>query len=359
LRTGGWKHFVRNQLRGISDKQKNNFFRQLAILTNAGVSILDALKMLQKSSRGNIKYLISDSITLIEQGHDFSRIGVFYTKFFDKTTIAMINAGEKSGNLPQVFQQVHYLLEKKRKFKSKIKGAMMMPIFTLIFAIGVVFFMAIKVIPEFSKFLTTMGAELPLLTQYVLDISDYILENWRDILTYIGASIGAVVLVYMSLKPVRYLLDYILINLPLVGGISLYGNLSNFSSNMSQLFSSGVNLIDCLNISRDGVSLLPFQKVINTAKDIVISGGSFSDAFKESSFIPIIFSDILQAGEQSGSLDHAFEQLTLIYEEEANVKIAVLQAAIPPIMTIFIGALVGIIAASLIMGMMALWSATQ
>jgi len=357
LRTGGFKHFLRNHVRGISAKQKNNFFRQLAILTHAGIGILDALKMLQKSARGNIKYLISDSIILIEQGYDFSRIGLFYTKFFDKTTIAMISAGEKSGNLPQVFRQVHYLLEKKRKFKSKIKGAMMMPMFTLVFAIGVVFFMAIKVIPEFAKFLSAMGADLPLLTQYVLDISKYILEHWKTIFTYIGVSISTVVVVYMSSKPVRYILDYILIYLPLVGGISLYGNLSNFSSNMSKLYASGVNLVDCLSISSDGVSLLPFQKVANTAKETIISGGYFYDSFKKSPFIPIIFSDILQAGEQSGSLDHAFEQLALIYEEEANVKIAVLQAAIPPIMTILIGALVGVIAASLIMGMIALWGA--
>ena len=356
MRAQGFEHFVRNRLRAIPIKVKLNFFRQIGMLTGAGIPILKTLKMLHKSAKSNMKALLKNAIDLIEQGNDFSKIGLYYPSFFDKTTIAMIKAGEQSGNLPEVFKQIFINLEKKDKFKSKIKGALKMPLFTLIFAIGVVFFMAIKVIPEFAKFLGSMGADLPPLTKMVLDISNYLIETWQDILIYSGAGLATIIVLYITIKPIRYALDYILIYIPLIGGISLFGNLASFSNTMAKLIGSGVGLTDSLKISKEGVTLLPLAKVINDAIDTIVAGGEFSQSFIAKKFIPDIYSDLLQAGEEGGNLDETLTQLTLIYEEETDIRIASLQSSIQPIMTIFIGLLVGTIAASLILGMVSLYS---
>ncbi|MBN2722352.1 MAG: type II secretion system F family protein [Campylobacterales bacterium] len=358
MKAKGAEHFYRNHIRKVPQKQKNNFFRLMGILMGAGVPVLKAVKMIQRSSRGNIKLLLKDAVALIEQGNDFSKIGRYYPVFFDKMTLSMIGAGEKSGNLPEIFKEVHHNLEKKAKFKRKIRGAMTMPIVTLLFAVGVVFFMAIKVIPAFSGFLSSMGAELPALTQMVLDISTYLLDNWKNIATYSAAVFVSLIVIYKASKQVRYYLDYVLIYTPLVGSIMLYSALTNFSNTMSKLIGSGVGLVESLEISMEGINLMPFKKVLENVKEVIISGGNFSVPFQEAKFVPLIYADILQAGEESGNLEDALVQLMNIYEEETNQRIFILEQAITPIMTLLIGLVVGVVAASLILGMVSLWSAT-
>ena len=356
MKASGLMHFVRNYVRGISPKVKINFFRQMGILTNSGITLLKALKLMHKSVRGNMRYLLRDCIELIEQGNDFSKIGVYYISFFDKTTVAMIKAGEKSGNLPMILKQIFLSLEKKAKFKKKIIGAMMMPTFTFIFAVGVVFFMAIKVIPEFAKFLSSMGADLPPLTKMVLDISNFLLTYWKDMLLYFGIGVFISAFLYKSIKVLKYYVDYVFIHIPLIGSIAFLGSLASFSNSMATLLSSGVGLVDSLKISNEGVLLLPLNKVVKNAQAKIIAGGTLSSEFEKIHFIPIIFRDLLQAGEESGSMDETFGQLAMIYEEETNVKIELLQTAIQPIMTVLIGGIVGVIAASLILGMISMWA---
>ena len=350
-------HFVRNHVRGISPKVKINFFRQMGILTNSGITILKALRLMHKSARGNMRYLLRDSIALIEQGNDFSKIGLYYVVFFDKTTLAMIKAGEKSGNLPTILKEIFLNLDKKAKFKKKIIGAMMMPTITFFLAIGVVFFMAIKVIPEFAKFLSSMGAKLPPLTQLILDISNFLLTYWKDILLYFGIAVFIIIFLYKSIKIIQYYMDYFFIFIPLIGPIAFFGSLTSFSNSMSTLLKSGVGMVESMKISNEGVLLLPLKKVIENAQRKIIAGGTLSSEFEKAHFIPIIFKDLLQSGEESGSMDETFAQLATIYEEETQQKIAILQTAIQPIMTILIGGIVGVVAASLILGMISMWSA--
>jgi type IV pilus assembly protein PilC len=176
--------FMRNNIRSISAKQRINFFRQMAILTKAGVTLLNSLHMLHRSSKGPIKRLIGDAIVLVEQGNDFSLIGKYYVKFFDRTIASMIRAGEQTGSLPEVMQQIFDNLTRSFAFKRKVQGAMMMPILTLLFAVGVVFFLSLYVIPQFAGFLENMGAELPPITRFVVDLSNYIVAHWKDLLIY-------------------------------------------------------------------------------------------------------------------------------------------------------------------------------
>ncbi|HEO98173.1 MAG TPA: type II secretion system F family protein [Epsilonproteobacteria bacterium] len=358
MQTKGWAHFYRNHVRSIPKKNKLNFFRQMGILTGSGIPLLRALMMLQKSSRGPMKSLLTDAIRSIEEGSDFSEIGKYYTSFFDKTTRAMIVAGENSGTLPQVFKEVYTMLDKKEKFKRSIKGAMAMPIFSVIFALGVVFFMALKVIPSFTKFLSSVGAELPGITKSVLVFSDFMMAHWKDILIYGFGFIAGFVVLYKMIKGFKYAMDYLFLQMPLVGPIILYGTLANFSGSMQKLFGSGVGLLDGLRISNEGINSLPIKRVILQTQESIIAGSSMYQHFESSKVIPVIYADLLYAGEESGSIDEAFAQLAQIYEEETDIKIATLKGAIGPVMTLVIGGMVGYIATALILGMVSMWSAT-
>ncbi len=349
-------HFMRNHVRSISNKNRINFFRQMAILTRAGVGLLDALKMLHRSSKGPMKTMIGDTITLIEQGNDFSKISEYYVKFFDKTMSSMIRAGEQTGSLPETMQQLYENLKRSSEFSRKVKGAMTMPVITFVIAIGVLFFMALYVIPNFSGFLSAMGTDMPPLTQAVVDFSDYVINNWKNLLTYtIGGIVGFIAL-YSMVRPFKYMMHHVFIKTPLMGPIILYTSLSNFSNSMGKLVGTGIGVIDSIRVASEAGKLLPLNRVTERCIQIVTSGGDISTSFSQSNIVPSIYTDLLRAGELSGTLDHTFDQLAIIYREEADHKIATLQVMIQPIMTILIGGIVGVIAASLIMGMVALWA---
>lgn len=349
-------HFIRNNVRSISTKNRINFFRQMSILTRAGITLLDALKMMKRSSRGTIKQMITDMIELIEQGSEFSKIGEYYVKFYDKTIFSMLQAGEQTGTLPDVMRQVYLNLQRTYKFNRKIKGAMIMPMITLVIAIGVIFFMALFVIPNFSGFLSGMGAELPPITQFVVDMSDFIIREWKNILLYSFIVVAIFAGLYLFVKPFRYGMHIVFVYTPVVGPIILFSTLANFSNSMSRLLGSGVGVLDSLRIVNSSDGFLPFQKIVSKSSATVTSGRNMSVAFANNRLIPSIFSDLMQAGEESGNMDDAFEQLSNIYQEETNYKIEILEAMIQPIMTLFIGGIVGVIAASLILGMVALWA---
>lgn len=349
-------HFIRNNVRSISAKNRINFFRQLSILTRAGITLLDALKMMRRSAKGPIRQMINDMIQLIEQGNELSKICEYYVKFYDKTMSSMLKAGEQTGTLPEVTQQIYINLQRSYKFKRKIKGAMTMPVATLIFAIGVIFFLALYVIPSFSVFLKGMGSDLPPLTQFVVDTSDIVIKEWKNILIYTFGSIFLFLAMYSSVKPFKYTMHYLFLYIPVIGPIMLFGTLSNFSNNMSNLLGSGIGVIDSISIANGSDKLLPFKKIADKAIDTVISGRRMSVAFTQDRLIPPMFSDLMQAGEESGNIDDAFKQLALIYQEEVDHKIETLQAMIQPLMTVLIGGIVGIVAASLVLGMVSLWA---
>ena len=356
MKKTAFAHFMRNNVRSISPKNRINFFRQMAILTKAGVSLLDTLKLLKKSARGHLKQLVTDIVENIEQGNNFSTIGKYYVKFFDKTMLSMIKAGENSGTLPDSMQQIYENLKRSSEFSRKIKGAMIMPIITFVLAIGVVFFMALHVIPSFSEFLSSMGADMPALTQAIVTFSDFVIAKWKNILTYSIVVIVTFMAAYKFIIPFKNMMHHIFLKTPLIGPIILYSTLSNFSNSMSRLLGSGVGVIDSIQISNESSKLLPLRKVVNRAIKIVTSGGDISTSFYEARFIPPIFCDLLKSGEMSGTLDNTFKHLSEIYREEADHKVSALQVAIQPIMTILIGGIVGVVAGGLILGMVALWA---
>lgn len=351
-----FEHFLRNYIRSVSTKDKINFFRQMAILTSAGVTFLDSLRMLRKSARGQMKNIIGDTVVLIEQGKDFSSIGKYYIKFFDRTMLSMIKAAETSGTLPETMQQIYENLKRYSEFARKIKGAMFMPVITLVLAIGVLFYMAIKVIPTFSAFLGSMGKKLPPLTVSVIDFSNFIVEKWRDILMYSSISIGIFFIVYTYIAPIRSIIHHIILRTPLIGPVVLYFSLSSFANSMAKLINSGVGIVESMTIAAEGAKLMPLKEIFERAIKTITVGGNVSTSFEQSKLIPPVFSDLLKSGEMSGTLDKTLIQLSDIYKEEADNRVSILQTAIQPIMTILIGFIVGVIAAALVMGMVSLWA---
>jgi type IV pilus assembly protein PilC len=354
--SSAWGNIKRNYLRSISEKRRINFFRQMGLLTGSGISFVRALQLQRKSAKGALKPMVSEVIARLEEGASITAAVALYHKFFDPFVRSMIKAGEESGMLPDILKRLSEILKARAAFKRKIIGALTMPILTLVFAVGVVFFLGLYVIPNFAGLLSGVGADLPPLTQFVLDISNYLAEKWKEILTNVFAAFAAVVVLHKTLKPVRYLFDRTLLRIPVVGEIILFSSLSQFAAMLGILLKSGVDVVEALNIAKKSIKSLPLLRVIDRSITVIMQGGNISTAYLSSRVIPPIFSELLESAEESGGMDKVLPELAVIYKEEADYKIGLLGASIQPIMTILIGGIVGVVAASLIMGMIAMWA---
>ena len=351
-----WGNFKRNHLRSINEKRRINFFRQMGLLTGSGIPFVRALQLQRKSAKGALRPMLSEVIERLEEGSSITASVSLYHKFFDPFVRSMIKVGEESGMLPDILRRLSEILKERAAFKRKIVGALAMPLLTLVFAVGVVLFLGLYVIPNFAGLLAGVGADLPPLTQFVLDVSNYLVAKWKDILTNFFAVLAFVVVLHKTLKPVRYLADSTLLRIPVVGEIILYSALSQFAAMFGVLLKSGVDVVEALNIAKKSINSLPLLKVVDRSITVIVQGGSISGAYLSSRIIPPVFSELLESAEESGAMDKVLPELAGIYKEEADYKIGVLGASIQPVMTILIGGVVGVVAASLILGMIAMWS---
>jgi len=351
-----WGSFKRNHLRSINEKRRINFFRQMGLLTGSGIPFVRALQLQRKSAKGALRPMLTEVIARLEEGSSISAAVALYHKFFDPFVRSMIKAGEESGMLPDILKRLSEILKERAAFRRKIVGALAMPLLTLVFAVGVVLFLGLYVIPNFAGLLSGVGADLPPLTQFVLDVSNYLAEHWKELLSNVFTGLAVAVALYKTLKPVRYLVHHALLRIPIVGEIILYSALSQFAAMFGILLKSGVDVVESLNIAKKSIKSLPLLKVVDRSITVILQGGNISSVYLSSRIIPPVFSELLESAEESGGMDEVLPELAAIYKEEADYKIGVLGASIQPIMTILIGGIVGLVAASLILGMIAMWA---
>jgi type IV pilus assembly protein PilC len=351
-----WGNFKRNHLRSINEKRRINFFRQMGLLTGSGIPFVRALKLQHKSARGALKPMLTEVIGRLENGASISEAVELYHKFFDTFVRSMIKAGEESGMISDILKRLAEILKERAAFKRKIVGALAMPLLTLTFAIGVVMFLGLYVIPNFAGLLAGVGADLPPVTQFVLDVSNYLVEEWKTLLQRTAGVIAGLVVLYKLFRPLRYVFNLALLKTPVVGSVILFSSLSQFAAMFGILLRSGVDVVEALNIAKRGIHSLPLLAVIDRSITLIVQGGNISTAYMQSGLIPPVFSELLESAEESGSMDRVLTELAEIYKEESDYMIGVLGASIQPIMTILIGGIVGLVAASLVLGMIAMWS---
>jgi type IV pilus assembly protein PilC len=341
-------------------KDKIIFASNLSSMLSAGLSLSRALSVLSKQTNNkNFKRIIDQVGEKINKGDSFSRALASYPKVFPEVFVAMIEAAEESGKMPEALKLIAEQLEKSYGLRRKIVGALIYPavIVAVIFAIGIL--MMIFLIPTLSATFKELGVPLPMTTLFVIGLSDFLVNNLILVLILIaGAIAGAFVFIRSDLGK-RYF-STLFLYLPFVNNLTRQANSATVLRTISSLISAGVSMTQTLEITARVVQNGYYRKVLIEAYDKVQKGLPLSAVFAaHQNLFPIFASEMSAVGEETGKLPELLLKGALFFEDEVDQVTKNLSTVIEPVLMVFIGIAVGFFAISMIGPMYSLSNAIK
>ena len=320
------------------------FARQLSTLQDAGLPILRSLRILEEQQKsGTFKRVVGYVADDIEGGATLSEAFSRYPRSFDRLMVNMVAAGETGGVLDLILSRVADFMEKAQRLKSRVRSAMIYPIFVISAAFGIVWTLMTFVIPQFSTVLTEMsdGAELPKLTRAVLGASDWMVKRygWAWV---IGVPIGIIMLLRMArqFRQGRFVLDSIKLKIPIVGSLSGKIAVTRWTRTLGTLIGAGVPILDAINTSRETAGNEVYGKMLGNVHNSIRQGESFADPLKKSKTVDLIVSNMVSVGEETGDLDKMLLKVADNYDEQVDVLVASLMSMLEPVMILVLGVIV-------------------
>ena len=340
----------------VKPKDLTTFTRQLATLVNAGLPLMRGIEVLKRQMK-DARMLealngISDNIAA---GGTFSESLTAYPKIFDKLYVNMVKAGEAGGVLEVVLGRLAEFAEKSEKIKNKVKGAMIYPIVVLLAAVGITGFLLVAVIPKFQQVFNDMlgGKELPAVTQFVIDASEFVQANGLQIALVIAAIVVIVKVVGRTEKG-AYFFDVIKLRAPVIGTLAQRSAVSKFTRTLGTLLSSGVPILQSLMITRDTTGNRVLTRAIQNVHDSVKEGESMTQPLAQCKVFPPMVTSMVEVGEETGALADMLTRIANTYDDEVDNAVAGLTAAIEPVLIIFLAVVVGTIVIAMFLPMVSI-----
>lgn len=336
--------------RSINSNDIEHEFHQIAVMLRSGISLLDALEMTVKHSRIGARKTWERLSKRIQQGSSFTD-ALSEHKVFSTFTIQLIRVGEQTGHLNTVMDQAAIEMKASRKVQKKVITALRYPTFTLLLAIGVVIFMMTTIIPEIKKLLEVMGGTMPPVTQALIDISDWFLINgiWIGLFFVVFL---VVFLLFYNWPPSRWWIDRMSLTVPVFGQVFRLSGTVLFSRAMGLLLRSGVVIVDALETMEKLHVNKYLASRVDYARKRVIQGSSLAEPLETRiGYLPLLL-QMVRVGESSGTLDEILIEMTEYHEELLQQAIDRLTGLIAPMMTIFVGGVIGFVYAAFLLAML-------
>ena len=332
---------------GVKRKDVINFSRDLSTMLNAGLPMLRSLDILyRQSAKRGIKRVLRGIIQDLEKGSTFSEACAKYPMAFPPLFIRLVRVGEEVGNLASVLEQLSTHLAKDEETASKVKGSMAYPAFVLCLAVGAVFIMITFVMPALTGLFAEFGQGLPPLARIAISIANFIAAYALYIVS--GLVILVVVLaLYFRTSSGKRVKDTVILKLPVLGGASRKGALARTARSMAMMVRSGVPLTEALGLCADTAANAVVRDKLIKCNEAVLSGQSLSQAMAAQPIFPVLMSQMVGIGEETGRLDSNLETLAGFYEIESERAISRLTNMLGPGMIIIVGLVVGFVAVTL------------
>ncbi len=333
----------------VSVNEQILFTKNLGGMLKAGLSLSRALSVLKKQTKNTtMNKVLTSLIDDINSGGTLSSGLQKFPEFFSRLFVSMTKAGEESGNLSDALSDIGLNLEKSHALTKKIRGALIYPgvILSAMIVIGVLMFAF--VVPTLASTFKELGVVLPTSTRVLIFFGNFFSHNL--ILTFV-IIIGVVVGLYMLLRAnfMSKYIDYTILQIPVIGNLAKELNTARTARTISSLLLAGVSIIRAVEITEDIVQNVYYKKVLNDAKIAVEKGISFSKVFEDNDKLyPIMMSEMVQVGEETGKLSDMLLEIALFYETEIENKTKNLSTIIEPVLMIIIGSGVGFFAISMI-----------
>ena len=332
------------------------FFRQLAVVLQSGVPLSQGLDLLADNmTNKKFSICISRIAARLSAGEELSLCLKQYPKVFAPITIGLIEAGEAGGILDMVLDRIALLMEEQAKIRGQIIGALVYPVLVLVLALSVSLGLLIFIVPKFKDMFDSMGAELPALTTFMLNLSNFV--------TSAGFAIGAPVTVFVLLylfrgfyatKDGKLTVDSALFKIPLFGDLVLRSEMASMCDTLNTLVNSGIPLIDALERC---VSASPNQLIRNTIQRgivLVEQGQELSYSLSQTTVFPKLVVSMIKIGEETGNLPFMLEKLAVFYKREVEATVSALTKAMEPAVIFVVAGIVGTIVVSLYLPMFSL-----
>ena len=317
------------------------FARQFSTMIDAGVPIIQCLDILYtQQENATFKKMLRSINDDVESGSTLAEALKRFPKEFDDLFVNMIAAGEAGGILDTILRRLSTYMEKAARLKSKVKGAMTYPIVTLVIAFGVLAVILIFVIPVFEDMFSDMGGQLPAFTQMVVKASNFAKKN------VIYIVVGLILFIFAfkkfhSTEKGRAIIDKNILRLPVFGDLIRKVAVSKFSRTMGTMLSSGVAILEALEIVAKTAGNKTIEQAVYTVRSDIAEGRTMADPLIESGVFPSMVCQMIAVGESTGALDAMLEKIAMFYDEEVDQAVENLTALIEPFMLVFLGITIG------------------
>lgn len=325
----------------VKTKELALFSKQFSVMLDAGLPLIQCLELLaEQQERPVFRSILSQVQEDVEAGATLAEAMKKHPKAFSNLYVNMIAAGEAGGVLDIILQRLTTFLDKEVKLKRSVISASVYPAVISLVAVIIVFVIMVWVVPVFASLFEGLGAPLPALTRFVMSVSDYAVALSIPIVAL--SVVGALGLRYFySTTDGRFMIDGLLLKLPLIGVVLKKIAIARFSLTLSTLLTSGIPLLDALEITANTAGNSVIQRALLQVRKEVAEGKTLVDPMKKSKLFPSMVNQIINVGEQTGELDQMLEKLAAYYDEEADSAIANMMTLIEPVMIVFLGIVIG------------------
>ena len=327
------------------------FTKQFKTMINAGVAMMSMLGILEEQTENpKLKRILGEMHQDIKEGASLHEAFSRHPKVFSPLYCSMIKAGEASGALPEVLERLIYIIDHEHQVKSDIKSAMTYPVIVVAFLFAAFLVLITQVIPKFVNIFKNAGLALPVPTQICIFIYDFLSNYWYLI-------IGAVVLIaaflyyYLKTEPGKFARDSVLMRVPLIGPLFVKSAVSRFASIFSILQSSGVDVLDSMDILSGTIGNAAIGRELDGIKDSLSEGRGIAEPLGQANYFTPMLINMVAIGEESGNLEEMLRDVAEHYDTEVEYSMKKLSEAIGPILTVGLAAVVGFFALAIFLPM--------
>jgi type IV pilus assembly protein PilC len=328
---------VQHLWEGISLREVSVFYRQMATLIGAKVSIITSMRAVADQTENiYLRTVIWGMVDDLEDGMPFSEAMAKNPSVFEALAVSMVKAGELSGNLERSIMFLADNAEKNFELNSKIKSALFYPGFVLSASVIIGFLVFTLVLPKLTAVFKDMKVEIPWYTKVLMDAGTFMSQYWWVVLFFLAAIvIGA--LYYVKTEEGKKEWDVIKMKIPIVGNVFKFVYIARFSENLAVLLTGGIPIVRALVIISGVVDSTTYEAVILRAADEVKKGGTMSSVFARSPYFPPIVSQMIKIGEDSGKIDEVLMHIAVFYGKETDRITRNLSTMMEPILISFLG----------------------
>lgn len=330
----------------VSLKDKAVLFRQLATMISAGINLGAALEILGSQTRNKrLAASVKEVKKLVDGGMSLSA-AMRTQKVFSVLMISIVRAGEEGGVLDSSLQRLATFLEKQQELRAKIYSAVSYPAVVISFALGVVYILVTFIVPRFAQVFNSMGIELPKVTTITFDFAIWMSEKWYVFLAGVITFV-ALVVIFNRLKATKPGMDKIKLKLPVVGDIMYKTIMARTNRTLSALVEAGVPILMSLEMTSEVAGNYVIQKAYSDMREAARRGQALGETVIKTGVFPVMVGHMITIGEQTGRLEEMLSKVADWFEQELDEKIKRLTAVIEPLLIIFVGGIVALVASAI------------